>query len=145
VYCESSVHGSPLSAAPPTVSAALLSGAAAAAREVRNVDDIVDLVSRSDEELRALITQFEAEEREISRKRRLLHAKIDILRAELVMRLQQEREEGQSLISSNDLARLTQILAGKGPGAREGSGGAIPGAEGTTGASGGAGDDPSGG
>jgi len=84
------------------------------------VDDIVDLVSRSDEELRALISQFEAEEREISRKRRLLHAKIDILRAELVMRLQQDREEGQSLISGDDLDRLSQILAGRGPGAREG-------------------------
>lgn len=88
-------------------------------REVRTLDDIVDLVSRSDEELRALITQFEAEEREISRKRRILHAKIDILRAELVMRLQEERKEGESLISSNDLERLTQILAGRGPGARE--------------------------
>ncbi len=83
------------------------------------MDDIVDLVSRSDEELRDLIAQFEAEEREISRKRRILHAKIDILRAELVMRLQQGRQEGQSLISGNDLERLTQILAGRGPGARE--------------------------
>ncbi|GEM_PF-488084 len=83
------------------------------------MDDIVDLVSRSDEELRELIARFEKEEREISRKRRILHAKIDILRAELVMRLQQGREEGQSLISTNDLDRLTQILAGRGPGARE--------------------------
>jgi hypothetical protein len=83
------------------------------------VDDIVDLVSRSDEELRDLIAKFEAEEKEISRKRRILHAKIDILRAELVMRLQQGREEGKSLISSNDLERLTQILAGRGPGARD--------------------------
>ena len=83
------------------------------------MDDIVDLVSRSDEELRELIAQFEVEERDISRKRRILHAKIDILRAELVMRLQQGREEGRSLISGNDLERLTQILAGRGPGARE--------------------------
>lgn len=83
------------------------------------MDDIVDLVSRSDEELRELIARFEKEEREISRKRRILHAKIDILRAELVMRLQQGREEGQSLISVTDLDRLTQILAGRGPGARE--------------------------
>lgn len=83
------------------------------------MDDIVDLVSRSDEELRELIAQFEAEERDISRKRRILHAKIDILRAELVMRIQQGREEGRSLISVNDLDRLTQILAGRGPGARE--------------------------
>jgi RsiG-like len=79
------------------------------------VDDIVDLVSRSDEELRELIAAFEAEEREISRQRRILHAKIDILRAELVMRLQQGHEEGKSVISAVDLDRLTQILAGKGP------------------------------
>jgi len=79
------------------------------------VDDIVDLVSRSDEELRELIASFEAEEREISRQRRILHAKIDILRAELVMRLQQGHKEGRSVISATDLDRLTQILAGKGP------------------------------
>lgn len=79
------------------------------------MDDIVDLVSRSDEELRELIASFEAEEREISRQRRILHAKIDILRAELVMRLQQGHKEGRSVISATDLDRLTQILAGKGP------------------------------
>lgn len=83
------------------------------------MDDIVDLVSRSDEELRELIASFEAEEREISRQRRILHAKIDILRAELVMRLQQNREAGRSVISATDLERLTQILAGKGPYAPE--------------------------
>jgi hypothetical protein len=86
------------------------------------VDDIVDLVSRSDEELRQLIAQFEAEEREISRQRRILHAQIDILRAELVMRLQQGHEGGRSMISANDLDRLTQILAGKGPFAGENAG-----------------------
>lgn len=79
------------------------------------MDDIVDLVSRSDEELRELIARFEAEEREISRQRRILHAKIDILRAELVMRLQEERREGRSMISATDVDRLSQILAGKGP------------------------------
>ena len=146
MYSVSSAHGSP----PPVSSAERPGGplirrpGAGTAREVRNVDDIVDLVSRSDEELRALITQFEAEERDISRKRRLLHAKIDILRAELVMRLQHEREDGQSLISSNDLERLTQILAGKGPGAREASGGAMPGAREAESPSGTPGDDRAG-
>ena len=52
------------------------------------MDDIIDLVSRSDDDLRALIIELEAEEREISRRRRILHGKLDILRAELVMRLQ---------------------------------------------------------
>ena len=79
------------------------------------MDDIVDLVTRSDEELHQLIAQFEAEEREISRQRRILHGKIDILRAEMVMRLQHSREEGHSMISGNDLERLSRILAGKGP------------------------------
>ena len=79
------------------------------------MDDIVDLVSRSDDELRQLIAQFESEERDISRQRRILHAKIDILRAELVMRLQHTRQEGHSMISANDLERLSRILAGKGP------------------------------
>jgi len=144
VYPVSPANGPPAPAVVNRPAAMVLSsGAEASAREVRHVDDIVDLVSGSDEELRALITRFEAEEREISRKRRLLHAKIDILRAELVLRLQQDREEGQSLISSNDLERLTQILAGKGPGAREASGGAMPGAE--PGATPGAGDDEPGG
>lgn len=144
MYPVSPANGPPAPAVVNRPAAMVLSsGAEASAREVRHVDDIVDLVSGSDEELRALITRFEAEEREISRKRRLLHAKIDILRAELVLRLQQDREEGQSLISSNDLERLTQILAGKGPGAREASGGAMPGAE--PGATPGAGDDEPGG
>ncbi len=34
------------------------------------MDDIVDFVSRSDDDLRALIAQLEDEEREISRRRR---------------------------------------------------------------------------
>ncbi len=64
---------------------------------------------------RELIARFEVEEREISRQRRILHAKIDILRAELVMRLQRERQQGRSIISATDVDRLSQILAGKGP------------------------------
>jgi len=79
------------------------------------MDDIVDLVSLSDEELKALINQLVAEEREVSRRRRILHGKIDILRAELVMRLQHDHEEGKSIISGDDIKRLSEILAGKGP------------------------------
>lgn len=81
------------------------------------MDDIVDLVSRSDDELRALITEFEAEEREISRQRRILQGKLDILRAELVMRLQKKHSEGESIITAGDVERLTRILAGQGPSA----------------------------
>lgn len=80
------------------------------------MDDIVDLVSRSDDELRALIAELEAEEREISRQRRILQGKLDILRAELVMRLQKKHSEGESVISVDDVEGLKRILAGQGPG-----------------------------
>lgn len=79
------------------------------------MDDIVDLVSRSDDELRALITQLEAEERDISRRRRILQGKLDILRAELVMRLQRAHSEGEAVIDAADVDALSRILAGKVP------------------------------
>ncbi|MGZ5314071.1 MAG: RsiG family protein, partial [Solirubrobacterales bacterium] len=46
-----------------------------------------DIASLSLEELKDLIESLTEEEQEISYKRRLLHGKIDILRAELVNRL----------------------------------------------------------
>ena len=85
------------------------------------MDDIVDLVSRSDDELRALIAELEDEEREISRRRRILQGKLDILRAELVMRLQKKHVEGESVISADDVEGLKRILLGHGPGAGAGS------------------------
>jgi len=55
------------------------------------------------------------EERQISYRRRLLHGKIDILRAELVNRLKAHREAGEALISGQDVQQLTDILLGKVP------------------------------
>jgi len=80
------------------------------------MDDIIDFVSLSDEELKTLIGELTAEEQEVSRQRRILHGKIDILRAELVLRLQREHEAGESIITADDVARLSEILAGKQPG-----------------------------
>jgi hypothetical protein len=79
------------------------------------MDDIVDLVSRSDDELRALVAELEAEEREISRRRRILQGKLDILRAEVVMRLQRKHNEGGAVISADDVQGLSRILAGEMP------------------------------
>jgi hypothetical protein len=76
-------------------------------------DTFPDLGSVSDEELKGLIDKLTAEENEISYRRRVLHGKIDILRAELVTRLRHKRESGDSLISGDDVAQLTDILAGK--------------------------------
>lgn len=86
------------------------------------MDDIVDLVSRSDDELRALITQLEDEERDISRRRRILQGKLDILRAELVMRLQRAHGEGVAVIDATDVDALSRILAGRLPEAAAGAG-----------------------
>ena len=76
-------------------------------------DTFPDLGSLSDEELKDLIDKLTEEENEISYKRRVLHGKIDILRAELVNRLRQKREQGESLFSGDDVTQLTEILAGK--------------------------------
>jgi hypothetical protein len=76
-------------------------------------DTFPDLGSLSDEELKDLIDKLTTEENEISYRRRVLHGKIDILRAELVNRLRHKRESGDSLISGDDVAQLTDILAGK--------------------------------
>ena len=76
-------------------------------------DTFPDLGSLSDEELKELIDKLTEEENEISYQRRVLHGKIDILLAELVNRLRQKREQGESLFSGDDVAQLTDILAGK--------------------------------
>jgi hypothetical protein len=74
-----------------------------------------DLGSLSDKELKDMIDNLTAEENEISYKRRVLHGKIDILRAELVNRLRHKREAGESMISGADVEQLTQILSGETP------------------------------
>jgi anti-sigma-K factor RsiG len=76
-------------------------------------DTFPDLGSLDDKELKSLIDKLTEEEQEISYRRRVLHGKIDILRAELVNRLRQKREGGEALISGDDVRQLTEILAGK--------------------------------
>jgi hypothetical protein len=72
-----------------------------------------DLGQLTDKELKELIAQLSEEETEISYQRRLLHGKIDILRAELVNRLRRKHEGGEDIISGADVARLTEILSGR--------------------------------
>ena len=75
------------------------------------MEPLPDLGSLSDEELKQLKDELEAQERDLSYQRRILHGKTDILRAELVARLQ--RSGGRSVLDQVDVARLTEILAGK--------------------------------
>ena len=87
------------------------------------MDTFPDLGALSDKELKDLIQQLTEEEQEVSYQRRILHGKIDILRAELVNRLRKKHEEGESVISGADVQQLTDILVGQGhPGGRGHSG-----------------------
>jgi hypothetical protein len=75
------------------------------------VEPLPDLASTSDEELKRLIDEYTQEEQEVSYRRRILHVKIDILRAELVARLQ--KTGGRSVLDDVNVEALTEILAGK--------------------------------
>jgi hypothetical protein len=75
------------------------------------VEPLPEFGSLSDQELKAMIGDLEQQERDVSYQRRLLHGKIDILRAELVARLQ--RSGGRSVLDQVDVDRLTEILTGK--------------------------------
>jgi hypothetical protein len=90
-------------------------------RSQRNAmdDTFPDLGALTDEELKALIQSLTDEETEISYRRRILHGKIDILRAELVNRLRKKHEGGGEIISGDDVQRLTDILAGKAAGVED--------------------------
>ena len=59
------------------------------------MDVLPDFTTISDDELKALIERFVREEEEVSYRRRLLHGKIDILRAELVDRVKRRETGGR--------------------------------------------------
>ena len=69
-----------------------------------------DLASLSDEDLKRLIDDLTKQEQEVSYQRRILHGRIDLLRAELQARL---RENPESVLDQVHVDRLAEILAGK--------------------------------
>ena len=75
------------------------------------MEPLPDLASLSDDELKNLIDELTREEQDVSYRRRILHGKIDILRAELVVRLQ--KSGGKSVLERVDVDALTDILTGK--------------------------------
>jgi hypothetical protein len=79
--------------------------------ERRLVEPLPDLSTLGDDDLRSMIRELEQEEDEISYRRRVLHGRIDILRAELVARLREQVSAGEAKLA--DVERLSEILAGK--------------------------------
>jgi len=74
-------------------------------------ESLLNLKDLTDEELRSHLDELYAEEQEISYRRRVLHGRIDILRAELVRRLATAHREGGDVISGADIDKLIRILA----------------------------------
>jgi hypothetical protein len=80
------------------------------------MDVLPDFKQLDDRELKRLIEDLVREEEEVSYRRRILHGKIDILRAELVDRLKRRHGgEGEGEVSEVDIDRLTDILSHRGP------------------------------
>ena len=75
------------------------------------MEPLPDLGSLSDADLKQLIQELTRQEQEVSYQRRILHGKIDILKAELVARLQ--KSGGRSVLDQVDVEQLTDILSGK--------------------------------
>ena len=75
------------------------------------MEPLPDLATLSDEDLKKLIDELTREESEVSYRRRILHGKIDILRAELVARL--KATGGKSVLETVDVESLPAILTGK--------------------------------
>jgi RsiG-like len=75
------------------------------------VEPLPDLATLSDADLKKLIADLTQEENQVSYQRRLLHGKIDILRAELVARLQ--TTGGTSVLDQVDVDHLTAILTSR--------------------------------
>jgi hypothetical protein len=80
------------------------------------LEPLPDLSILTDDDLRSMIRELEKEEDEISFRRRVLHGRIDILRAELVARLREQVSAGEAKLA--DVERLSEILAERAGGAK---------------------------
>ena len=75
------------------------------------MEPLPDLSTLTDDHLREMIRGLEKEEDDISFRRRVLHGRIDILRAELVARLREQVSAGEAQLA--DVERLSEILTAK--------------------------------
>ncbi|MEW6583270.1 MAG: hypothetical protein AB1416_10980 [Actinomycetota bacterium] len=71
-----------------------------------------DLTALSDADLKELIRNLIAEEKEISYRRRVLHGKIEIAKSELIRRLKGAEDRSLSVV---DVDALSRILASRLP------------------------------
>jgi len=76
-------------------------------------DRLINIQSYDDQQLKELADRLAGEERDISRRRRVLHGEIDIVRAEMVRRLRDKHQSGRGLVSDGDVSALSDILSNR--------------------------------
>ena len=76
------------------------------------MDVFPDLTDLSDEQLSGLLSRLEQQEEDVSRRRRFLHGRIDLLRAEQTGRLRQRVAAGEAVVPDDET--LAQAIVGLG-------------------------------
>jgi hypothetical protein len=76
------------------------------------VDVFPDLTALSDDKLSTLLLNLEHEEEDVSRRRRFLHGRIDLLRAEQTTRLRKRVAAGEAVMPDDET--LAKAVAGMG-------------------------------
>jgi hypothetical protein len=76
------------------------------------VDVFPDLTDLSDEDLSRLLLKLEQEEEDVSRRRRFLHGRIDLMRTEQTTRLRKRVAAGEAVVPDDET--LAQAVVGSG-------------------------------
>ena len=76
------------------------------------MDVFPDLTDLSDEDLSRLLLELEQEEEDVSRRRRFLHGRIDVLRGEQTTRLRKRVAAGEAVVPDDET--LAQAVVGSG-------------------------------
>lgn len=84
--------------------------------ELETSEILVTLGDKTDQDLRRILDELYAEESRLSYRRRVLHARIDIVREELIQRMKSHNDKGEPLFGSEDISKLSAILAKEGIG-----------------------------
>lgn len=77
----------------------------------KNTDNLANMGEFDDVKIKKILDDLYKEEQHLSYRRRIIHGKIDILRAELTERLKKNRERGKPIINGEDINKLSEILA----------------------------------
>ncbi len=84
------------------------------AHDTTSFELLLEIQNLSDDEIKRTAEALAEEERAVSKTRRIIHAKLDLLRAEMVRRLRDKHSSGGSLFEEGDVDKLSAILSSRG-------------------------------